>query len=159
MNDMNETQIELVREINAPVEKVWGAWTNPEMIAQWWGPEGFSTRVEQIDLKPQGGWCFVMTDDETGDEYPANGIFTEIVEGKKIVTTDNFDDAAVAANPNLPVGIVLTVAFTPIATGTRVALTIDHPTAESKAKHEAMGVVGGWESSFNSLETFLARES
>jgi uncharacterized protein YndB with AHSA1/START domain len=156
---MNENQIQIAREINAPVETVWKAWTNPEMIAQWWGPVGFSTRVEQLDFKPQGTWHFVMTDDETGDEYPSNGVFAEIVEGKKIVTTDNFDDAAIADNPNLPTGIVLTVGFEQIPTGTKLAITIAHPTAEAKAKHEAMGVVSGWESSIDSLEAFLANKS
>lgn len=156
---MNENQLQLLRELNAPVETVWDAWTNPDMIAQWWGPEGFSTRVEQMDFRPEGGWSFTMTDDATGDEYPSKGVFTEIVEGKKIVTTDGFGDEAVAANPNLPVGIVLSVAFEPIDTGTKLIVTIDHPNAESKAKHEAMGVVSGWESSFDCLEAFLASKS
>jgi uncharacterized protein YndB with AHSA1/START domain len=156
---MNENQLQLAREFSVPVETVWDAWTNPTMIAQWWGPEGFSTRVERMDFKPQGGWSFIMTDDATGDEYPSEGIFTEIVEGRKIVTTDNFGDEAVAANPNLPVGIVLTVVFESIDTGTKLTITIDHPDAESKAKHEAMGVVSGWESSFDSLESFLTSNS
>jgi uncharacterized protein YndB with AHSA1/START domain len=153
---MNDNQIQLTREFKAPVQKVWDAWTNPDMIAQWWGPEGFSTRVEHIDFKPQGQWRYIMTDDQTGDEYPAEGVFVEIVERQKIVTTDNFDDAAVAANSKLPRGMVLTVAFEPTTDGTRLTIVITHQTAEDKATHEAMGVVSGWESSFDSLDAFLA---
>lgn len=153
---MNDTEIQLHQEFNAPVQDIWNAWTQPEQIAEWWGPEGFLTKVDTFDFKPQGAWRYVMTDDQTGVEYPSEGLFVEIVENEKIVTTDAFDDADLAKNPYLPSGMVLTVNFDVVSDVTsKVTVTITHRSAEDKAKHEAMGVVAGWESSFNSLNAFL----
>lgn len=153
---MNDTQVQLSREFNAPVQEVWDAWTKPEQIAQWWGPEGSSVRIEELNFKPQGTWRYVMVDEQTGGEYAAEGIFAEVVEGRKIVTTDKFGDADLDTASKLPKGIVVTVTFEPTSTGTKLTLTIDHPSVESKVKHEAMGVLDGWESSFTCLESFLA---
>jgi uncharacterized protein YndB with AHSA1/START domain len=153
---MNDTAIQLNQEFSAPLQDVWNAWTQAEQIAKWWGPEGFATKVVEHNFKPQGTWRYVMTDEQSGTEYPAEGVFVEITEREKIVTTDKFDDADLAANPNLPKGIVLTVEFAAVSDDTtNITITIQHPSAEEKAKHEAMGVVAGWQSSFDSLNSYL----
>lgn len=50
----------LQREIAAPVALVWQAWTDPEALPLWWGPEGFSCRTRRIDLRAGGEWVFDM---------------------------------------------------------------------------------------------------
>ena len=79
----------ITRVFDAPVELFYKVWTEPEHIAKWWGPEGFDTRVEEYDFQIGGRSKFVMTGPD-GNEYPVTGRFIEIVENKKVVSTDDF---------------------------------------------------------------------
>ncbi len=60
-------------------------------IEQWWGPKGFTTRVEQMDFRP-GGICRYVMCSPDGTEYPVNGVFREVVPPERIVATDEFDE-------------------------------------------------------------------
>lgn len=94
-NDSTDTQsdceIVITRIFNAPRELVFKAWTEPKHIEQWWGPKGFTTRVEQMDFRPGGTWRYVMCGPD-GTEYPGNGVFKEVVPPERIVATDQFDE-------------------------------------------------------------------
>lgn len=83
----SDREIVITRIFNAPRQLVYEVWTNPERIAQWWGPEGFTTRVTELDLRPGGRSRYVMVDPD-GTEYPAKGVFREIIPFERIVTTD-----------------------------------------------------------------------
>jgi uncharacterized protein YndB with AHSA1/START domain len=48
------------RVIDAPMDKVWSAWADPNALPKWWGPEGFSCRTMRIDLRTGGEWVFDM---------------------------------------------------------------------------------------------------
>jgi uncharacterized protein YndB with AHSA1/START domain len=77
---MTEHTIVIERELDAPRELVWKAWTDPDEVARWWGPEHFTTPREKIqfDLRP-GGVCRLTMVDPEGQEYPSDGHF-RIVE-------------------------------------------------------------------------------
>jgi len=145
------------RIFDAPRELVWRAWTEPEHVARWWGPRGFTTRVEELDLHPGGRSHYVMVGPD-GTEYPASGVFREVVPPERIVTTDEFGDGYEEDNPDLPQGMILTCLFEEVDGGrrTRLTLRISHPTEEDRRKHEEMGVVAGWGSSFDCLDDHLA---
>jgi uncharacterized protein YndB with AHSA1/START domain len=49
-----EREIVLSRVFDAPRKMVWEAWTDPKQVAQWWGPNGFSTTIEEMDVRPGG---------------------------------------------------------------------------------------------------------
>jgi len=73
---MNEHTIVIERELDAPRELVWTAWTDPEEMAKWWGPEHFTTPREKIDLDPRPGGVFRLTMvGPDGQEYPSDGNF------------------------------------------------------------------------------------
>lgn len=57
------------RDIAAPLARVWAAWSNPDTLQKWWGPEGFSCRTERIDLRAGGEWVFDMVGPD-GTVYP-----------------------------------------------------------------------------------------
>jgi len=65
-----DREIVITRVFEAPRELVWRAWADPEHVAQLWGPEGFTTRVTDLDLRPGGRWRYVMVGPD-GAEYPA----------------------------------------------------------------------------------------
>lgn len=152
----DDRTIVITRVFNAPRDLVWRVWTEPAHIAQWWGPKGFTTRVEEMDLRPGGQSRYVMVGPD-GTEYPAEGVFREVVPPERIVTTDEFgEDYEQASGIDLPQGMVLTATFEALGDKTRLTLHIAHPTAEDKRKHEEMGVVAGWNSSFDCMDEYLA---
>jgi uncharacterized protein YndB with AHSA1/START domain len=73
---MVEHTIVIERELDAPRELVWKAWTDPDEVAKWWGPEHFTTPREKIefDLRP-GGVCRLTMVGPDGREYPSDGHF------------------------------------------------------------------------------------
>jgi uncharacterized protein YndB with AHSA1/START domain len=69
------------RVIDAPRERVFEAWTDPDQLAEWWGPAGFSTARSSvsIDAKPGGKWAATMkSDGEDGTEVPFHGVYKEL---------------------------------------------------------------------------------
>ncbi len=149
----------ITRVFDAPVELFYKAWTEPEHIAQWWGPEGFTTRVEEYEFKVGGRSKFVMTGPD-GTEYPVTGKFLEIIENKKIITTDEFGDEykemAEKMDMEIPRIDTLTAIFEDIEGKTKLTLTMTHPTQRDRDLHAKMGVEEGWNSSFDCLDQHLS---
>lgn len=92
-----------------------------------------------------------------GKEYPAKGVFREIVPPERIVTTDEFDEGfEKVMNTDLPKGIVMTAIFDDLIDKTKLTLRIMHESVEERRKHEEMGVVAGWNSSLDCMDEYLA---
>ncbi|MGC3991967.1 MAG: SRPBCC family protein [Chthoniobacteraceae bacterium] len=81
-----DREIVISREFSAPVALVWAAMTNPQQVAQWWGPNGFSTTIEVMDFREGGHWKHVMRGPD-GVEYPNHSVFREIVEHERVTYT------------------------------------------------------------------------
>lgn len=150
-----ETNLTLVREFNAPRDLVWRAWTETEHMTHWFGPEGFSTRVEENELRPGGRFEYVMIGPD-GTEYPGTSIYKEISPQDRIVATDEFGDQMKAENADLPSGMVVTTTFEDVGSKTKVTISIEHASAADKKKHEDMGVVAGWGSTLDKFERYIA---
>jgi uncharacterized protein YndB with AHSA1/START domain len=82
--DTSDRELLITRKLNAPVDLVWEAWIQPEHIANWWGPDGFTTTISKMDMRPGGEWNLVMHGPD-GTDYDNKSIFREIVPLKKIV--------------------------------------------------------------------------
>jgi uncharacterized protein YndB with AHSA1/START domain len=84
-------ELHLVRTYRAPRQLVWDAWTDPDQLAQWWGPRGISTPRESIelDLRPGGRIRFDMVDDTTGARYPNSGAVLEVEAPSRLVWSDD----------------------------------------------------------------------
>jgi uncharacterized protein YndB with AHSA1/START domain len=82
--DFSDREIVVTRDFNAPRELVWEAWTNPEHVVHWWGPRGFSTTIEKMDVRPGGIWKHVMHGLD-GANYPNKSVFKEVVKPERIV--------------------------------------------------------------------------
>lgn len=72
------------RVFDAPRELVWKAWTDPQHIAQWWGPNGFTTTISKMDVQPGGIWRFVMHGPD-GTDYPNLIRYIEVVKPERLV--------------------------------------------------------------------------
>lgn len=82
--DTHDRELIISRKLDAPVELVWEVWTKPEHIANWWGPNGFTNTISDMDMVPGGEWNLVMHGPD-GRDYDNRSIFKEIIPFKKIV--------------------------------------------------------------------------
>ena len=85
----SDTEIKQQRKFDAPRDLVFRAFTDPELIPHWWGPHGFTTRVDQLDLRPSGKWRFVQHDPD-GNEFAFRGEYREISPPERIMGTFEF---------------------------------------------------------------------
>ena len=91
MNDTNNSTISTSdREIvssavfNAPRDVVFRAWSDPNHIAKWWGPKGFTNAFEEFDMRPGGMWRFVMHG-PNGADFPNESVFLKLYRPERIV--------------------------------------------------------------------------
>jgi len=86
-NTIEETadrEIVITRSFDAPRELVWQAMTDPRHVVHWWGPRGFTTTIEKMDVRPGGVWKHTMRGPD-GANYPNKSIFKEVVKPERIV--------------------------------------------------------------------------
>jgi uncharacterized protein YndB with AHSA1/START domain len=82
-NGTADREILISRIVNAPRELVWQAMTDPHHVVNWWGPRGFSTSIEEMDIRPGGVWNQVLRGPD-GVNYPNKSIFTVVVKPERI---------------------------------------------------------------------------
>lgn len=83
-SNTKDRELLLTRVLDAPIELVWEVWTDPKHIAEWWGPIGFTTTINKMDMHIGGEWLLIMHGPD-GRNYDNASTFTEIVHMKKIV--------------------------------------------------------------------------
>ncbi len=92
---MAQKTITITRTFDAPRERVWDVWTNPEHLEKWWGPKDFTAPVIKNDLRTGGKFLYAMHG-PAGSEFDkdmwSGGEYKEVVPMEKIVATDNFTD-------------------------------------------------------------------
>ena len=82
--DTADRELVISRLIDAPRNLVFKAWTHPDHVGQWWGPNGFTTTTHEIDVRPGGVWRYVMHGPD-GTDYPNRIDFREIAEPERLV--------------------------------------------------------------------------
>jgi uncharacterized protein YndB with AHSA1/START domain len=149
-----EPELVITRVFDAPRELVFRAWTEPEHLVRWWGPNGFTTPVCKIDLRPGGVWHICMRAPD-GRDYWSKGIYREIIAPERIVTTDFFSDedgnlvqpAQYGLPADWPAEMLLTVTFAEQDGKTK--LTVRQSVSEALAR--SIGAVDGWNQSLDRL--------
>ena len=116
------------RVLDAPRALVFSVWTDPKHLAQWWGPNGFTTTTHAYDFRPGGVWRFVMHGPD-GRDYQNRITFDEIVPPERIVYRHGGGDDVE------PVQFTQTVTFEDLGNG-RTLLTWHgrFPSAEERAR-------------------------
>jgi uncharacterized protein YndB with AHSA1/START domain/predicted enzyme related to lactoylglutathione lyase len=94
MTDATAQEITITRVLDAPRELVWKSWTEPEQLAQWWGPAGWRTPVSSVTMDVRPGGEFSLTSkNEDGAEMPVRGTYTEVVPPERLVLEEGAEDA------------------------------------------------------------------
>jgi len=86
-----DREIIISRLFDAPRELVWKVWTQPEHVAKWWGPNGFTNTIHEMDVRPGGIWSFIMHGPD-GTDYYNKIVFTEVVEPERLSYTHGGDE-------------------------------------------------------------------
>jgi uncharacterized protein YndB with AHSA1/START domain len=84
IENLADREILITRVFDASPELVWSAWTDPKQIVHWWGPQGFTTTIREMDVRPGGLWDYTMHGPD-GTDYPTQSTFVEVVKPKRIV--------------------------------------------------------------------------
>jgi uncharacterized protein YndB with AHSA1/START domain len=151
---MTETANELVltRLIDAPREKLFRCWTEPELVKQWFTPKPWETVGAEMDVRPGGASVITMRSPE-GQEFPNRGVFLDVVPNERIVFTDAYVEAWV---PSEKPFFTATITFADENGKTRYTAVARHWSLEDKETHEKMGFHDGWNKAADQLEE-LAR--
>ena len=140
----SDREIVTTRVLAWPRERVFRAWTEPEHLARWWGPKGFTNTFQEFDPRPGGRWQFVMHG-PNGADYPNQSVFVEIVKTERIV----FDHLSGPA-------FQVTATFAEEAGKTRLTFRMLFETAAECDKVKGFAV-GANEENLDRLEAELAR--
>ena len=84
MTDTADREIVTTAVIAASRARVFEAWVDPAQVVRWWGPDGFTTTMQEMDVRPGGVWQFIMHGPD-GKDYKNKSIFEEIVKPERIV--------------------------------------------------------------------------
>lgn len=149
--DIQSYTLSLTRDFNAPREKVFQAWTDPEILVKWFGPQGVTTESAQIDLTVGGKYQFTLRLPD-GQIATHQGEYREIDPPNRLVFTGILDGQGCEGSAGLYAETVITIEFQDMGSATRLILTHDFlPSEASKESHSF-----GWNGSFDRLAEILA---
>jgi uncharacterized protein YndB with AHSA1/START domain len=150
-SELKEREMIFTRVLNAPRELVFDAWTKPEHLAEWWGPNGFSLTTNTMDVKPGGRWDFMMHGPD-GRDYPNRVMYTEIVKPERLVYKHTGDGDTEDVKFNV------TVSFEDIDGKTRLTMHSVFETPEELAKVvKEYGAYEGAKQTLKRLQEYLEK--
>jgi uncharacterized protein YndB with AHSA1/START domain len=153
------------RTFDAPVERVWRAWTEPEQMAQWWGPKGFTCEVVKLDLRPGGTFHYRLRSPQ-GQEMWGRFAYREAVPNERLVYINSFSDpeGGVSRHPlhkDWPLEILSTIIFVEQDGKTTVTIHwIPYEATEIERETFEKGkdsMQGGWTGTLDQLEAYLGK--
>ncbi|MBB5342869.1 SRPBCC family protein [Tunturibacter empetritectus] len=151
LEDASEREIVLSRVFDAPRKMVWEAWTDPKQVALWWGPKGFTTTIEEMDVRPGGVWKLVMHGPD-GMEYLNKYVFLDVVPYERLAYTLRGGRAG-----SREVQFEKTAIFEDDAGGTRVTMRLTFASAEARDQNvRDYGSIEGAKQAFERLAEYLA---
>jgi uncharacterized protein YndB with AHSA1/START domain len=150
MTATNEsTTIHIVRLYDAPLRAVWDAWTDPDQVAQWWGPRGFTLTTHSKDLRTGGSWIYTMHGPD-GTDYPNKTQYLEVAPLAKLV----YDHGGNDTRPPL---FRVTVLFSEAGGKTQMDMTMALPDAAAAIQTRAFVKQAGGNATWDRLAEYLAK--
>lgn len=148
-----DRELVLTRIFDAPPEKVFRAWTEPELIKQWFAPLPWTTPFAETDVRPCGSNLITMRSPE-GEDYPNPGVYLEVVENERLVVTDAYTRAW---EPSEQPFMTLILTFEDLGGKTRYTARVLHWSVADRERHEQMGFHQGWGQCADQLAELLRR--
>jgi uncharacterized protein YndB with AHSA1/START domain len=138
-------EVTYTRIYDAPRELVFRCMIEPEHLAQFWGPVGMHTPVENIKVDPRPGGVFetTMVNDESGDEYPMKAVYVEVIEPSRIIFTE----------PDVEGGMTTSITFKDLGDGRTEVVTHQSNVPEMYLDEESQA---GMQSSFDKFAAYVS---
>jgi len=149
----------LERTVAVAPERVWAAWTEPELLMQWFTPAPWKTIAVDVDVRP-GGRCVTTMESPEGEQFPNAGCYLEVVPGRLLVFTSVMTEGFRPTSPSsedadLP--FTARVEITPSGDGgTHYRAIAIHPDADARNRHAEMGFAEGWGAALNQLVALMS---
>lgn len=144
------------RDFNAPIKLVWKAWTDPEILDQWWAPRPWKAKTKQMDFRVGGYWLYSMNGPE-GDQHWSRADYEKILYQHSFSGTDYFCDVEGNMNTELP-GMHWHVTFKDASSITKVEVLVSFQSEEEFVKIIEMGFEEGFASAHTNLDELLKEE-
>lgn len=135
-----DRELVLTRIIDAPPEKVFKAWTDPELLKKWFAPLPYTVPVAETDVRPGGSSLIVMRGPD-GNDFPNRGVYLEVVKNERLVFTDAYMKAW---EPSEKPFMTVILTFENEGGKTKYTARVRHWTVADREAHEKMGFQQGW---------------
>jgi uncharacterized protein YndB with AHSA1/START domain len=144
-----DREIRIERVFDAPRDRVFAAFTDPELIPQWWGPRDMTTVVDQMDVRTGGSWRFVMHNSD-GSQSGFRGTYREVTPPERIVQTFEWE--------GMPGHVsVETATFEDLGARTRLTTVSIFHTPEERDGMLSSGMEHGLNETYARFDELLAR--
>ncbi|MES2649078.1 MAG: SRPBCC domain-containing protein [Bacteroidota bacterium] len=153
--DLANKKVMVVRDFDAPVALVWQAWTDPNLLDEWWAPKPWKAKTKTMDFREGGTWLYSMVGPD-GTESFCRADFQTIHVEKSFTASDAFCDENGKPTNDLP-GMQWYNKFIPTATGTRVEVEISFASIEDLDKIMEMGFREGFAAAHGNLDELLSQ--
>ena len=148
-----ERDLILTRVVAAPRARIWAAWTEPDLLKQWFCPVPWSVSACELDVRPGGIFATTMRSPD-GKEFPNVGCYLDVVPLERLVWTDALGPGyRPAANPFMT-GIL---SLRDVVGGTEYTARAMHRDPATRRKHDEMGFHSGWSTALDQLLAMIAR--
>ena len=142
-------ELVFTRTYDAPRELVFCAWTDPQHIGKWWGPKGFTTTTNVMEVKVGGTWDYVMHGPD-GTDYPNKSVYTEIERPERLAFSNV---GGRADDPHLTCQMCIT--FEETRGKTKLTLRMIFPSADAAGRAKELGAEDGGNESLDRLASFM----
>lgn len=148
-----DPKLDLVLERVVPVSpaKVWAAWTQAELLKQWFTPAPWTTAHAELDVRPGGAFHTVMRD-PNGEEMASTGCYLEVVPERRLVWTDALGPGYRPSAESFFTGIL---ELRPEGEGTHYRAIGRHGDPDKAQQHAEMGFVHGWGAALDQLVALM----
>ena len=152
--DAANKKLIVVREFDAPLEEVWKAWTEQDLLDQWWAPKPWKAKTKTMDFREGGHWLYCMMMPPESEKNWGRQNYQKIVLHENFSGTDVFCDENGVANPEFPTGRFENV-FSEANEKTLVTVISTHNNFEEIEMVIEMGFKEGLASAFENLDKYL----
>jgi uncharacterized protein YndB with AHSA1/START domain len=146
-------ELSFSRIIDAPREKIFQAWTEPELLKQWFAPLPWTTPVAELDVRT-GGTSLIVMRGPDGVEFPNSGVYLEVVKNERLVFTDAYTKAWEPSKKPFMTGIIT---LEDLGGKTRYTARVLHWTEADRETHEKMDFYRGWGQCTDQLAALVAK--
>jgi uncharacterized protein YndB with AHSA1/START domain len=150
--------LDVVRELPAPVPRVFRALSDPEDLARWWGPPGFPMVWCRLDFRPGGVWHYLLRGERSGEEIWARAVYGDITPPSALSYLETPSDADGAVRDDRPPASVRVELDPAPGDATRLTMRIRHRSAIDRDRALRLGIERGLNRALDTLEALLQHD-